>query len=60
MDAIKGIASSFSKEEMLEAQQLEEKIQEVTRTIIAQKKSIENNFVRLSKLIKKVLVAGKL
>ncbi len=54
MDALSGIASTFSPEEKREAKELENKIDEVTRTIIAEKKSLDSNFVRLGQFISRV------
>jgi len=54
MDSLQGIASTFTPEEKREAKELENKIEEVTRTIIAEKKSLDSNFVRLGQFISRV------
>jgi hypothetical protein len=54
MDALEVLAQNFTTEEKREARELESKIEEVTRVIISEKKSLDSNFVRLSQLIDEV------
>lgn len=54
MDALTGVANSFSPKEKEEAQKIETKIQEVSGAIKADKERLESNFVRLSQLIDEV------
>lgn len=48
VDALEGIANSFTPEEREEAKALQLKIEEVTQVILDEKKSLDSNFVRLS------------
>lgn len=54
MNALEGLASTFTVEEKLEARDLEVSIQTVSRVINEQKKSLDSNFVRLGQLINRV------
>ncbi len=54
MDALTGLAQSFTAKEKEEANQISAKIAQVAGAIKAQKEEIESNFVRLSQLIDEV------
>ena len=54
MDILEGIAQSFTVEQRREYKDLEFKIEQVTGIILAEKKSIDSNFVRLSQYIEEV------
>lgn len=54
MDALKGLASSFTPEEKKEAKELEHKIEDITKIILHEKKSLDSNFVVLSTFINTV------
>lgn len=54
MDALQGIANSFTPEEKTEAKNLQTKIEEITEIINKEKKSLESNFVTLSTYINEV------
>ena len=54
MDVLEGIATTFTPEQKKEAQELEGKIELITRKIVSEKESLDRNFVRLSQLINEV------
>lgn len=54
MDALQGIAKSFTDEQKQEAQELQTKIEDITQTILEEKQSLDRNFVKLSQYINEV------
>lgn len=54
MDVLEGLAANFSDTERKEAKEIEARIEEVTKVIVSEKKSLDSNFVRLSQLIDEV------
>lgn len=54
MNAVDGLAQSFSDQDRAEAKHIEHKISEITKVILAEKQSLDSNFVKLSQLIDEV------
>lgn len=54
MNAIEGVAETFSFEEKAEAARIQKDIEKITRTILSEKQSLDSNFVKLSQLIDEV------
>lgn len=54
MNAIEGVAETFSFEEKAEAARIQKDIEKITRIILSEKQSLESNFVKLSQLIDEV------
>lgn len=54
MNAVDGVAESFSEQEKQEAKKIQQKIEEIVNEILTSKESIDRNFVRVSRLIEEV------
>lgn len=54
MNALDGLAQSFSDQDKAEAKHIEHKISEITKVILSEKQSLDSNFVKLSQLIDEV------
>lgn len=51
MNAIEGVVMTFTPEEKAEAESIQKDIEVITKTILAEKQSLESNFVKLSQKI---------
>lgn len=54
MDVLQGVANTFTPDQKKEAGKIQDQIAELTQVILAEKQSMDSNFVRLSQLINEV------